>query len=169
MKRTGWLALAVAVQLTACSSIGSNAAAPAAPSDATPVGAKTEVEAPAIFDADTGVTLPPVDGVLRRRDTNVDVQKIGFDSVTMASQLTLNLFSNAQYVAVFERPEYTVSGRAWVGRVDGLSGSIVTLALGEGGSFSAMVMLPASFYSVTSGANGRYIVNEVDRSALPRP
>ena len=60
--------------------------------------------------------LAPDQGLLRRRTTRLTAGLLGSIEAGMMPALTLNLFQDVVFTAVFERMEETYPGLVWVGR-----------------------------------------------------
>jgi hypothetical protein len=111
--------------------------------------------------------------VIRRRETDVNLPLLGGAGVSIdghapAMSIVLNLFHDVEYVARFDHVEIVASlGYAWVGSIVGRRGSTVFLAISND-VLSGSVDDGAAFYSVYSVAPGRYHIDQVDRSKLPK-
>lgn len=92
--------------------------------------------------------------------------------------LSLELFPDVYIVAVFDRFDPNGSGVTWVGHVDGVPGSSVTLAYGNRVMWGSIIM-PRGTYQIRPAAEevraanrqpvGEvHVVAQVDQSALPR-
>jgi len=139
---------------------------PAAP---TPMGIQATVAPAGLFTDDTGTATTSGPGVIRRRDADVDVAQLELENIQPAQRLRLNLFRDAEFFATFERVERTPVGSAWVGSLESVAGSRVTLAVSTDGVFSATVEFPGTLYSVLRAATGRYVIAQVDMTSIPRP
>lgn len=84
-----------------------------------------------------------------------------------ARSVDLNLFDDVDLVAQFDHIETVGTlGYAWVGRVAGVEGSQVILAVADG-VLSGVVNLPRNMYSVRPLAGGSYDIVEVNRQLIP--
>lgn len=117
-------------------------------------------------------SLVPDQGHLRRRTTRLNVGFLGSIEAGMMPALTLNLFQDVVFTAVFERMEETYPGLVWVGRVEDEPLSLVTLAVVEG-VLSGHVSHPEGSYGIHGDANGGAVVSQIDpaseREAPPVP
>lgn len=98
--------------------------------------------------------------------------------LTREPSLSLELFPDASIVAVFDRFDPNTAGVTWVGHVDGVPGSSVTLVYGEG-LMSGSVIMRNGVYQIQPAAEAVrtanrqqagevHVVSEVDQWALPR-
>ncbi|MBI3400929.1 MAG: hypothetical protein HY048_05875 [Acidobacteria bacterium] len=84
-----------------------------------------------------------------------------------ARSVDLNLFDDLDVVAQLDHVETVATlGYAWVGRVAGVEGSQVILAVANG-VLSGVVNVPGHMYSVRPLADGSYDIIEVDRRLIP--
>ena len=92
--------------------------------------------------------------------------------------LFLELFPDVSIVAVFERFDPNTSGVTWVGHVDGVAASSVTLVYG-GGLLAGSVVMPSGTFNIrpasaeSRAANPQpsgevHVISQVDQAALPR-
>jgi hypothetical protein len=83
------------------------------------------------------------------------------------SILTLNLFGDVVLTGVLEHVELNQSGGfSWLGHVEGVPLSQVTLVVKDG-LLVGNVVMPAGFYQVRYVGNGVHAVYEIDPSAFP--
>jgi hypothetical protein len=115
-----------------------------------------------LFSADPGTNTTSGQGVIRRRDAEVDIAQLELGSLQPARR-------DAEFFADFERVESTAIGSAWVGTISDMPGSLVTLAVSVDGVFSATVEFPGTLYSVVRATTGRYVIAQVDLTSIPRP
>jgi len=92
--------------------------------------------------------------------------------------LSLELFPDVFVVAVFDRFDVFGSGVAWVGHVEAVPGSSVTLAYGNGVMHGSIIM-PGATYQIRPAAEDVraanrqaagevHVIAQVDQAALPR-
>ncbi len=129
---------------------------------APPVGLFTDSAA----RADPNVHPYPNGIVLRSRTVNV-----GFDMVSAASRakgetLPLNLFADASYTAVMDRIDTSAQANVWVGHLDGVALSNVTLAT-VGNVMQGVVFMPNAIYAVRYSGNGVHTVYQINQAAFP--
>ncbi len=80
--------------------------------------------------------------------------------------ITLNLFSDVQHTAVLDRVDITPMGSTWVGHVQGMSNSLVTLSVGEG-IMSGSIVLPDKSYQIRHVGNGVYAIYDINQASFP--
>jgi hypothetical protein len=119
--------------------------------------------------------------ILRSRYTTIDFDVLPtlgqrLQNVS-AGALTLELFPDVTFRAVFDRYDPNASGVTWVGHVDGIGPSTVTLVYGDG-LLTGSVALPSANYSIRPAPadvrqgntiRGRelHVVSQVDQSLFP--
>jgi hypothetical protein len=87
--------------------------------------------------------------------------------IPAARSVELNLFADVDIVAQLDYVETVARfGSAWVGRVAGVEGSRVILAVADG-VLSGVINLPRRMYSVKPLADGSYDIIEVNRQLIP--
>jgi hypothetical protein len=82
------------------------------------------------------------------------------------STLLLNLFSDARFTAVLDRIETTSTGYVWVGHLQGVNGSIVTLAV-TANVMSGSVAGAGDVYTIRHTVGGVYVIQQIDQKGLP--
>lgn len=162
------LALAAAV---AAISIGSSAG-----SSRAAAGSLLIAASPGQTPSDLPSTLSDR-SIRRMRYVTVDFAQLrtrGEREMAREPALTLELFPDVTVFAEFRRYDEAPRGMVWVGRVDGVDGSTVTLAYG-GGVLTGTVAVGNRLYQVRPVQTGRtgpgaslHVVTELDQSALPR-
>jgi len=122
--------------------------------DATPAG---------LFNI-SDATLTPSDGanVIRSR-----LVTINFDELQKA-RIQLNLFPEATFTVVRTKVEMNASGSiSWIGRVDGMEGTIIVLVLRDE-MLTGLITTPVGSYRVTYLGDGVHAVQQMDLAyALP--
>ena len=123
--------------------------------------------------ADGSVVLEPVDSAVVIRQRPVDIQ---FDVFTEdsgeAGFLVLNLFDDVDYKAILERIERSPTGGvAWIGYLDGVADSAVTLVIDDQKLSGTVTLLGSLLYQIrhTEQENGylpQHVILEVDTVAL---
>ena len=123
-----------------------------------------------------------VDASVRRsRAVRVDLSILrapGERQMLREPGISLELFPDLTLFAQFVRYDPSPGGMTWVGRVEGVPQSTVTLAYG-GGLLSGTVALPNATYHIrpaesvaaaatASSASPVHLVSQIDQSALPR-
>jgi uncharacterized protein YkwD len=85
----------------------------------------------------------------------------------IADVLHLNLFDDVHLAGIQDRLERDTSGSwAWIGHLDGIADSAVTLGL-EGQKVSGVITLPGRLYHIRHLENELHVVREIDPSAFP--
>ena len=160
--------VAATIALLSCGCVeGNSAALPSSPSSAAAV-AIAAAPAPLFSEDARSPGAPPQPPVVRSRQALADVAAVGFGSPTLAARLTLNLFADTRYVAVFDHALNSPLSDVWYGTLEGVADSEVVLAV-SGGVFAATVTLPTAYYSVMPGDGGRVLIAQIDRNALAPP
>ena len=107
--------------------------------------------------------------VLRSRLVSIQRQLLpptdsrGSADVQVPTKLTLNLFEDTVLTAVLERLEAGFAGLAWIGRLDGIPGSEVTLVYNED-SLSGSVTFDSASYQIRPLDESLYVIREIDPS-----
>lgn len=149
--------------------------------------AATEARAAgALFSTDAVITgydqeaLPR--GVRRSRAVAFDVRSLpqndGRADLAREPAIALELFPDVYVDAVFDRFDRRTNGTTWVGHIDNVPGSSVTLTYGNG-LLAGSVVTPNGTFSIrpapedVRAANPQpagevHLISEVDQSALPR-
>jgi hypothetical protein len=100
--------------------------------------------------------------VLRSRYVTIDVaafpNPVSRDSLAREPTLTLDLFPNVTVRAVFDRFDPNADGVTWVGHVDGVAMSSVTLVYG-GGLLTGSVVMPRAAYSIRPATEDMRLAN----------
>ena len=121
---------------------------------------------PALLEPGGEAPGPAFSGAwLRRRETRVNVGLLGTITAGMAPALTLNLFSDVELLAVFERMEATNPGSVWVGHLEDEPMSSATLAVVDG-VLSGQVSHAGGLYEITADADGAAVVSRLDPSRI---
>lgn len=115
--------------------------------------------------------------VARMRYVTVDMSQLrarGEREMAREPALTLELFPDVTVFAQFKRYDEGLGGMVWVGSVEGVDQSTVTLAYG-GGVLTGSVVMQHRLYQIrpaqtggTTAAAPLHVVTELDQSALPR-
>ena len=87
------------------------------------------------------------------------------DGAGASPSLTLNLFDDARFEALVERRSPALSGHLLRGKLVGQPGRWTLVV--RGGGARGTVLTPNRAFTVTTGADGRHQVAEVDRSLFP--
>ncbi len=152
-------ALALVAMLGAACSPAAAALAPA--SDATP---------PALF-AETNqkpsLSASNEKAVVRSRYVSVNISLVRTAAGPEAvKRLTLNLFPDVSVTAVLDRVDRpSATGFVWVGHVDGVQGSQVTLSV-QDDVMVGTIILPDKQYQVRFAGNGVHAVNQINQAAF---
>lgn len=128
-----------------------------------------EADPPALVTGVVSSALPLTDasrGVVRQQAVTVDLRPLGgaTGALPPAGRVRLNLFADVDLVAALERVEATRWGASWVGRVQGVPGSLVVFAI-VNGRVAGNVTYEGRHFDVASMA-GRVIVSEIDDALL---
>ncbi|MEO6222879.1 MAG: reprolysin-like metallopeptidase [Vicinamibacterales bacterium] len=97
---------------------------------------------------------------------------------TRQPALSLELFPDVYIVAVFDRFDPNTTGITWVGHVENVAGSAVTLVY-SGGLMTGSIVMPSGAFQIRPAAedvraanrqaNGEvHVIAQIDQSALPR-
>lgn len=98
----------------------------------------------------------------------VDIAPQFIDGSAVPATLVLNLFDDVVVTARRERWEQRPGNNfSWLGKVDGVGDSQVTLVV-ENGVVAGTIRLRDAFYSVRSTSSGSHVVYEIDPLAFPR-
>jgi uncharacterized protein YkwD len=85
----------------------------------------------------------------------------------IANVLHLNLFDDVRLTGIQDRLEKNTSGGwVWIGHLDGIADSAVTLVF-EGQKISGAITLPDRLYHIRNLENELHVVREIDPFALP--
>ncbi len=108
-------------------------------------------------------------GVIRSRPVDVDFRRLAnaADTAKAGSGLRLNLFSDVALTAVLDRIVFeTEETFSWVGHLQGVPGSHVTLVAG-GGVLAGGITFDGAAYRVRHTRQGFHAVEQVDTGAFP--
>ena len=84
-----------------------------------------------------------------------------------AGSLVLNLFDDVVLTAVLDTLDSTIPEFfSWIGHIEGIKQSNVTLVIGEG-MVQGSVTLPDAFYQISHVGNGVHAIYEIDQAAFP--
>lgn len=98
----------------------------------------------------------------------VDISPQFIDGSAVPANLVLNLFDDVTVTAIRERWEQRPGNNfSWLGKVDGVVESQVTLVV-ENGFMAGTIRLRDAFYSVRSTSSGSHVIYEIDPLAFPR-
>jgi peptidyl-Asp metalloendopeptidase len=114
---------------------------------------------------------------VRQRAVSINFQRLR-DSLPAAAggnnatnRLHLNLFPDADFTAVRDRVETTDTGYVWVGKLEGVAESQVTLAVSgtaaTGSVMSGSVVTPTVAYTMHFSPAGAHVVEQVNLNAFP--
>ncbi len=85
----------------------------------------------------------------------------------LPGQISLNLFEDTQFTAVFDRVEKNLhTGFAWIGHLEGIEHSQVVLVIGDG-MLTGSVSFPGKNYQVRGLGGALHVVEEMDHSQFP--
>jgi hypothetical protein len=122
-----------------------------------------------------GEGAPPTDDptIVRTRfaDVNLDLlagrEGASGEPSGVVSVLTLNLFKDAVFTALYDRLELNPSGSfSWIGHLAGIDHSQVVLVVNEG-MVMGNVSMPGAFYQVRHTGSGVHAIHEIDQAAFP--
>ena len=135
--------------------------------------AKGRPAGPLFVDPPSETILPEKElGVMRSRAVRIAEEALAEpDSSQPAgvrgrSRIRLNLFPDVELTAALRAVTPTNNGFAWVGTLEGIPGSHVTLVYGDG-VLIGNITRPGSAYRVMSTPAGVQVVEEVDPKAFP--
>ena len=121
--------------------------------------------------------VPATDrSIQRMRHVTIDFTQLrirGERQMIREPALTLELFPDVTVFAEFRRSDENPGGMVWVGSVEGVPQSTVTLAYG-GGVLSGTVVIANRIFQIrpvnggSTPAASLHVVTELDQSALPR-
>jgi len=108
--------------------------------------------------------------IIRSRFVNINFDLLsepdGRPSVS-GDVLVLNLFNDVLHTAIRDHVELNLTGGfSWVGHLDGVEYSHVTLVMKDG-IVVGNITLPRAFYQVRYAGNGVHAVHQIDQSAFP--
>jgi peptidyl-Asp metalloendopeptidase len=140
------------------------------------VEAPRAVGAPLLAEAQ-GPSGPPLDaGVIRARYAAIDLDVLPSREERLARRqpvLPIELFDRTVF-AIFERFEPNGAGMTWVGRVEDVPASSVTLAYG-GGLMAGSIVMPGGVFRISPAppdvralaGDSLHVIAEVDQAAFP--
>jgi len=109
--------------------------------------------------------------VLRSRLAHLQMQRLspadGLDTsdVRPPTRLTLNLFDDTIVTAVLDRLEGGFAGVTWIGRLEGIPGSEVTLVYNEN-SLSGSVIFDNASFQIRPMDKSLYVIREIDPNLI---
>jgi hypothetical protein len=84
-----------------------------------------------------------------------------------AGSLVLNLFDDVVLTAVLDTLDSTIPEFfSWIGHIEGIKQSNVTLVIGEG-MVQGSITMPDAFYQISHVGNGVHAIYEIDQAAFP--
>ncbi|MGA6924237.1 MAG: hypothetical protein WBY88_01075, partial [Desulfosarcina sp.] len=96
-----------------------------------------------------------------------DTQQLPTSVSDTAGTLILNLFGDVALTAVLDRVDSTIPEFfSWIGHVEGIAQSNVTLVVGEG-TIQGSIALPDAFYQISHVGNRVHAIYEIDQAAFP--
>ena len=102
----------------------------------------------------------------RVRYVSVDLELLGKPGAP-ASSVTLNLFDDMLFTALFDRTESNELGSyAWIGQLDGIEFSNAILVV-TNGLLAGSISMPGAQYEVSLAVDGIYAVKQIDPSVFP--
>ena len=110
--------------------------------------------------------------VSRARSVTVNWSAVNDTDATSQKQsageigLTLNLFDDAIFRAVLDRREVRSKSVIWLGHIEGIDKSQVTLVI-EDTVMAANIRLPGSYFQVRYVGSGLHSVRQIDESQFP--
>ena len=107
-------------------------------------------------------------GQVRARTVRVDVAQLSAarDRAGAAPPLLVNLFPDTTFTAALDRIDSTGSGFVWVGHLENVERSSVTIAV-EGTVVAGSIISADAAYTVRSAAEGLHTIAQVDQGAYP--
>lgn len=144
-------------------------------------GGLTQAAAPSLIqagDAPPQAAAQAIDPAVKRsRYITIDFDQLrapGQRRLLREPPVTLALFPDVTIVARFQRFDPNPDGVTWVGRVDGVPMSSVTLSY-SGGLMSGNIVMPAGVYNIRPASDAAsiaagpvpHIVSELNQSGLP--
>jgi len=101
--------------------------------------------------------------VIRRRPCQINFKMLALDQEDKAYRLSLNLFADKTFIALLDRIEKGCGlGHAWIGHLDGIEDSDVTLVFKDG-RLSGTIIFPGGHFEVRHVEN---LVHEIREIAL---
>ena len=110
--------------------------------------------------------------VVRSRDVSINPLALvsptvqGRPLLDPGQNLTLNLFDDVNFTAIPTEVTATARGFNWIGRLDGIEQSQVTL-VSSNGVVSANIVMPSARYHIRLVPGGDYQVQQIDTSLFP--
>ncbi len=121
---------------------------------------------PATQQPDTASKAVRDKQVIRARPVKIDLQLLT-DSAAPGQTITLNLFDDVTVVAQADRIERTARGVQWIGQVQGVPLSQVTI-VANGDVVSGNISMPQGRYHIRFVGNGVHEVQRIDPSLFPK-
>jgi hypothetical protein len=105
--------------------------------------------------------------VIRTRFVNVNLPLLSRlpERTVKGATLTLNLFADTTLTAVLDHIDPKSNGMIWVGHVDGVKSSTVTLVT-EGDIVAGNIVMPGSTFAVRYAGGNVHAINQIDQSAF---
>ena len=110
--------------------------------------------------------------VSRARSVTVNWSAVNDTDATSQKQaageigLTLNLFDDAIFRAVLDRREVRSKSVIWLGHIEGIDKSQVTLVI-EDTVMAGNIRLPGAYFQVRYAGSGLHSVRQIDESQFP--
>jgi hypothetical protein len=111
-------------------------------------------------------------GVVRSRFVNINLDLLpgnggpAWSRSSKGKTLPLNLFNDVFFTVVLDRIDARSNGLIWIGHIDGVAYSQVTLVTGDG-LMAGHIAMPGAIYRVRYAGNGVHAVQEINQAALP--
>jgi hypothetical protein len=121
------------------------------------------------LESNSEITLPEEPHIVRARFVTVDLAQLLDESgePKEVSEVTLNLFEDANYIGVIQQIDTSGGFPSWVGNLKGVEYSEVTM-LYTSGVFIAKVASPQGIYEVKFVEEGLYRIIQIDQSKFPQ-
>jgi hypothetical protein len=115
--------------------------------------------------------VPAFDATTTRgRMVNIDFAAIkagtAKNNADVATTLSLNLFDDANFTAVLDRIDQIDGGFVWVGHLQGVEMSNVTLVIRHG-QMAGNISMADHFFQVRYAGGSAHVVREIDQSLFP--
>jgi hypothetical protein len=114
----------------------------------------------------------PIPGVARQRWVSINQGLLRatlpatLGGTDTAQRLPITLFPGLAITAVLVRTEKTAAGYVWIGRIDGIEMSSVTLAVSDE-AMAGAIATPQGRYTIRQVSGGLHVVQETDPSTRP--
>ena len=125
-----------------------------------------QAEKPLFTETNLRGSVNRVDDPTTIRGRNVSVNFDVLDRAEPGKSLELNLFEDTPFQAVIDERSNLAGRSTWVGHIEGIDFSQVTLVVGDG-QMAGNIALPDAFYQVRYAGAGVHAIYQINQSAFP--